>query len=100
MADFKEAHSFFPQPHRLLQEDAVAIPPNDSAVLRNTFMIYGSILVVVFLLFCYARKRFPRPYALRAWVEDLKVNTLFIKVANPLHAVPLFSEVSTSSPAS
>lgn len=81
MADFTEAHSFLPQLHRLLEE---AIPSSDSEVLRNTFMVYGSILVCMFLLFCYVRKRFPRPYALRAWVEDLKVNTLFIRVANPL----------------
>jgi hypothetical protein len=82
MATFTEAHSFVSQSHRLLEEDA--IPPNDSEVLRNTFMIYGSIMIVIFFLFCYVRQRFPRPYSLRAWVEDLKVNSLFIGVADPL----------------
>jgi hypothetical protein len=73
MTDFTEAHSFFPQSHRLLEDEA--IPPNDSEVLRNTFMVYGSILICIFLLFCFVRQKFPRPYKLRSWVEDLKVNT-------------------------
>jgi uncharacterized membrane protein len=60
----------------LLEEDEDVIPPNDSEVLRNTFMVYGSMLIGIFLLFCYVRKRFPRPYTLRNWVEDLKVNSL------------------------
>jgi hypothetical protein len=75
MADFTEAHAFFSQSHRLL-EDKDAIPPNDSEVLRNTFMVYGSLLICIFLLFCFVRQKFPRPYKLRSWVEDLKVNTL------------------------
>lgn len=73
-----DSHSFFPpssQSHRLL-EDADAIPPNDSEVLKNTFMVYGSALGFIFLLFCYVRQRFPRPYTLRSWVEDLKVHTI------------------------
>ena len=72
MADFTEAYSFFPQSHRSLEENA--IPPNDSEVLRNTFMVYGSILLCIFLLFCFVRQNYPRPYKLRSWVEDLKVN--------------------------
>jgi hypothetical protein len=77
MAEFSEAHSFFHQSHRLLEDDADAdaIPPNDSEVLRNTFMVYGSTLICIFLLFCFVRQKFPRPYKLRSWVEDLKVNT-------------------------
>jgi hypothetical protein len=77
MAEFtKGVHdSFFPhhQSHRLLED---AIPPNDSEVLKNTFMVYGSILICIFLFFCFVRQKFPRPYKLRSWVEDLKVNTL------------------------
>jgi hypothetical protein len=76
MADFKEAHAFFSQSHRLLEDEDAAIPPNDSEVLRNTFMVYGSILICIFLLFCFVRQKFPRPYKIRSWVEDLKVNTL------------------------
>jgi hypothetical protein len=73
MADFTEVYSLFPQSHRLLEDDA--IPPNDSEVLRNTFMVYGSALICIFLLFCFVRQKFPKPYKLRSWVEDLKVNT-------------------------
>jgi hypothetical protein len=75
MAEFTKVHSFFPhhQSHRLLED---AIPPNDSEVLKNTFMVYGSILICIFLFFCFVRQKFPRPYKLRSWVEDLKVNTL------------------------
>jgi len=54
-----------------------AVPVNDadtneSAILRATFVIYGSVLLGVFVLFCYVRLKFPRPYNLRNWVEDLK----------------------------
>jgi len=45
---------------------------NDGQVLRATFVVYGSVLLVVFLLFCYVRRRFPRAYNLRNWVDDLK----------------------------
>lgn len=46
---------------------------SDSEVLKNTFMIYGTILVVSFLLFCFVRQRFPRPYSIRNWVQKVKV---------------------------
>lgn len=45
---------------------------NDSEVLRATFVVYGSVLLGVFVLFCYVRRRFPRAYNLRNWVDDLK----------------------------
>ena len=45
---------------------------NDAEVLRATFVVYGSVLLGVFVLFCYVRRRFPRPYNLRNWVEELK----------------------------
>ena len=45
---------------------------DDSEVLRATFLLYGSVLLGVFVLFCFVRLKFPRPYNLRNWVEDLK----------------------------
>ena len=56
------------------EDDDEFVEPNDGEVLRNTFMVYGSILAFLFLLFCYVRRRFPKPYTLRMWVEDLKVS--------------------------
>ncbi|GAX10876.1 hypothetical protein FisN_31Hh085 [Fistulifera solaris] len=48
--------------------------PNDSAILRDMVMIYGSIFVVAFIGFCWVRKAFPKPYTVRMWTkeEDLK----------------------------
>ena len=51
-------------------EDAVIY--DDSQVLRDTFVVYGSIMVVIILLFCWARRRFPNVYNIRNWVEHLK----------------------------
>ena len=45
---------------------------NDGKVLRATFLVYGSVLLGVFVLFCYVRRKFPRPYNIRNWVEELK----------------------------
>lgn len=45
---------------------------DDSAVLRNTFLVYGSVLVVVFLLFCHLRLKYKNVYNLRSYVPDLK----------------------------
>jgi hypothetical protein len=42
----------------------------DSVVLKNTCRLYGSLFVVFFVLFCYLRRKFPRAYTIRAWVED------------------------------
>ena len=44
---------------------------SDGQVLRDTFALYGSILIVVVILFCYVRIRFPRPYTIRRWQKDL-----------------------------
>ena len=47
---------------------------NDSQVLRDTMMVYGSIMVVIILVFCWARRRFPKVYNLRNWVDPIKSN--------------------------
>ncbi|CAB9519234.1 CSC1-like protein ERD4 [Seminavis robusta] len=39
--------------------------PNDSEVLRDTFAVYGSAMVVAFLTFCWARLRYPDAYNIR-----------------------------------
>ena len=43
---------------------------DDSQVLKGTFLVYGSILLVIIVLFCWVRRRFPRVYRLRSWVKD------------------------------
>jgi hypothetical protein len=45
----------------------------DSAILRDMGVVYGSLLVLVFFVFCGVRQAFPRPYTIRKWKEDLKV---------------------------
>jgi hypothetical protein len=46
---------------------------NDSQVLRHTFLVYGSALLFIVLLFCWLRLKFPRAYNLRSgWIEALK----------------------------
>ena len=65
---------------RRLEEDAAVTGDDpvkklsDSDILKDTFMIYGTILVVCFLLFCFVRQKFPRPYSIRNWVEKVKVS--------------------------
>ena len=45
---------------------------NDGAVLRATFVVYGSFVLGMFLLFCHVRRKFPRAYQLRNWVTDIQ----------------------------
>lgn len=48
---------------------------HDSSILRDMTVVYGSILLIAFFLFCYVRRAFPRPYTVRKWTDkdDLKV---------------------------
>jgi Late exocytosis, associated with Golgi transport/Cytosolic domain of 10TM putative phosphate transporter len=63
---------------RLLQDDAgnsttaEPVSPNDTAVLLNTLMIYGIMLIIFTLLFCWLRLRYPRVYNIREWVKDIR----------------------------
>lgn len=52
---------------RRLQQDE-----NISQVLRNTLRYYGSIFLVFLLSFCFLRRRYPRAYNLRTWVEEIQ----------------------------
>ncbi|GAX21790.1 hypothetical protein FisN_31Lu081 [Fistulifera solaris] len=44
----------------------------DSAILRDMGIVYGSLLVIVFFVFCYVRITFPRPYTIRKWKEEFQ----------------------------
>ena len=46
--------------------------PSDSAILRATFTTYGIALLVILLVFCWARQRYVKVYNLRNWVDDRK----------------------------
>jgi hypothetical protein len=60
--------------HRFLQnDDPNADTRSQSTILRTTFQVYGPILIVCFLLFCYVRQRFPKAYTIRDWADDVKV---------------------------
>jgi hypothetical protein len=48
---------------------------NDGEVLKDTFVVYGSLLLVLLLLFCFVRRAFPRAYQLRNWVPHIKVKS-------------------------
>jgi hypothetical protein len=79
-ADNKQSLSFFDDVrihddlHRLLQsDDPTADIGQDSYVLRTTFKVYGSILLIGYLLFCYVRQRYPKAYTIRSWADDIKV---------------------------
>ena len=41
-------------------EEDQLVTYDDSQVLRDTMMVYGSTMVVIVLLFCWARRRFPK----------------------------------------
>jgi hypothetical protein len=50
-------------------EEEITDEDND---LRNTLRIYGSIFLLLLLLASLCRKKFPRAYAIRSWVERYK----------------------------
>jgi len=56
-------------------DDDELLQPYDAQVLRDTFLVYGIALVCILTTFYIVRNRFPRPYTLRRWVEDLKVRS-------------------------
>lgn len=57
--------------HRWLQENTTnSRPETDSEVLRTTFLIYGPILTVNILAFCFMRLRYPRAFTVRKWSKD------------------------------
>ena len=53
-------------------DETELIDGNDSVVLKNTLRLYGTFFVCVLILFSYLRRKFPKIYNLRSWVEDLQ----------------------------
>jgi hypothetical protein len=47
---------------------------NDSEVLRDTLRIYGSLFLMLLLLFCILRRRYPRAYNIRNWLDEIKTD--------------------------
>lgn len=66
-----------PTAFRLLQQSntttTATTSGNDGAILRATFIVYGSFILGMFITFCHVRRKFPRAYQLRNWVTDIKV---------------------------
>lgn len=49
----------------------------DGDVLRNTFMVYGPLLLITCLFFCWIRKRFPRPFTVRSWTSKPRLKVRY-----------------------
>jgi hypothetical protein len=47
---------------------------DDDETLKNTLRVYGSLFVIVLILFCHLRRKYPRVYNVRNWVENLKTD--------------------------
>lgn len=45
---------------------------NDSSILRTSILIYGGILLGIIIVFSWLRRRFPKVYNVRSWVDSLK----------------------------
>lgn len=75
--DHNDDGCYFPSTLRLLQDSntttATSTSGNDGAILRATFLVYGSFVLGMFIVFCYVRRKFPHAYQLRNWVADIKV---------------------------
>jgi calcium permeable stress-gated cation channel len=52
--------------------DDIDTSEGESSILRGTFTTYGSAFVVVFMLLCVLRQKFPRAFNLRSWVVDIQ----------------------------
>jgi len=58
---------------RFLQEDNETLTaPNDSVIIRTTLKVYGSMYLVLLLLFCCLRVRYPRAFNVRSWTPELQ----------------------------
>eukprot|EP00339_Tiarina_fusa_P000668 CAMPEP_0117082154 /NCGR_PEP_ID=MMETSP0472-20121206/57867_1 /TAXON_ID=693140 ORGANISM="Tiarina fusus, Strain LIS" /NCGR_SAMPLE_ID=MMETSP0472 /ASSEMBLY_ACC=CAM_ASM_000603 /LENGTH=929 /DNA_ID=CAMNT_0004810305 /DNA_START=7 /DNA_END=2796 /DNA_ORIENTATION=+ len=50
-----------------VEEAPACVATNDSETLRNTCKVYGLIFLILFLVFCMLRRRYPQTYAVRSW---------------------------------
>lgn len=53
-------------------DDVPPTNPNDGPVLVNTVAIYGTLFVIIWLLFCWLRLESPRTYNVRSWAKDIR----------------------------
>lgn len=54
--------------------DTTTTVTSDVQVIRNTLRIYGSLYLVLIILFCLFRTRFPKTYNVRNWVPELRID--------------------------
>ena len=47
---------------------------NDTDIIVGTVRLYGSLYIFFFIVFCIARKAFPKLFNLHSWVEESKTN--------------------------
>lgn len=57
---------------RRLDEEQEDEDLSDSNILRETFMIYGPLFVVIWLALCCLKKKCPKAYNLRRWAPKLQ----------------------------
>jgi hypothetical protein len=67
-----ETELFVDAMNRFLEVEEEVTESNDSETLRNTCRVYGTLFAVMFLLFCFLRKRHPKTFAVRNWVDAHK----------------------------
>ena len=48
------------------------VAPIDSEIIRSTLRTYGSIYLVLIVIFCFVRNRYPRVYNVRSWAPDIE----------------------------
>lgn len=60
---------------RLDDEEDELTTSNASETLRNTLRIYGSLFLVLLLIFCFVRNRYPKTYNVRNWSPKPKLLT-------------------------
>lgn len=48
------------------------VTSTDSEIIRETFRLYGSLYLFFFVIFCVARKYFPKLYNIRSWVPEME----------------------------
>eukprot|EP00522_Entomoneis_paludosa_P010249 CAMPEP_0172440364 /NCGR_PEP_ID=MMETSP1065-20121228/1000_1 /TAXON_ID=265537 /ORGANISM="Amphiprora paludosa, Strain CCMP125" /LENGTH=974 /DNA_ID=CAMNT_0013189155 /DNA_START=177 /DNA_END=3101 /DNA_ORIENTATION=- len=58
---------------RALEEDQ-STEFEESEILRDSLVIYGGLLTLIVLLFSFLRRRCPRIYNIRSWIDDLKTD--------------------------
>jgi hypothetical protein len=52
--------------------DPSLITSTDSAIIRETLRVYGSLYIGFFLLFCILRQRYPKLYNVRSWAPEIR----------------------------